>query len=368
MPASDLPSPFTLAASPEFVRRLSDKELNALAREFVASLGGCIHQSCDMPWYTFVQNYKDEAAGRSRLASLMAPDKRDNMASHVSESQFGLAVDRKGGFQSSDGPPAAPAPLSPSASSSGRSTRGAGGAEGSAPTNVLPRTSLEHVVRAARRAGALLGESDLQLRRSLNLVATSRRRIVEQDRELRALRYAMSEANAEIVALQTAARDIRVRQQQDEREMLRTLDRLSAAAPHTMAEAHVAVRHFKALKQELVTMAPVFPEHLNFHLCDLVYEDEPLTRRVRVCLDVSGRRWAVWGELRQAAGPKLASVVRNENLPQPTDHARVVERVMCFRPFVVQKPGSAKAAPPGVLVAWDWPRLGHGLRIAPRKK
>jgi hypothetical protein len=185
----------------------------------------------------------------------------------------------------------------------------------------------------------------------------------------------MDEANHRLNVREAQLRDLRVKVQYEEREQNRVLEYISKGFENDgdlYKEAQMIMSLNRQFKQELVTLAPVFQEQLKFFAFRLGFDDkgetELLTGGVRVTADLSGKRWLVWGDLQQYAGPKLSEILSRDDALPKASKGRLMERVMCFRPFVLQEEGSTQVRPTQVLVSWDWPRFGGALRIVGKKK
>jgi hypothetical protein len=233
------------------------------------------------------------------------------------------------------------------------------------------RKGVEDVLRVSQRLGAALHESDTQLRRALNMLATSKRRIVDLDAESRSLSNRLLEANRRLVVSQSQNRDLRIKMLYDEREHRRTLEKLlreNRDDEKLSLEGQVAVEQLTMLKRELALLCPVFPESVIFQLRRVKYVDASgatdVLSAVRVTSDVSGRRWLVLSDLKSSESVALKAILSEEGaIPSATDSSRMLERLFCFRPFTYPKPSSSGVAM-DVLVAWDWPRFGGTLEFA----
>lgn len=373
-----MPLGFTLAATPALIRGLSDAQLRSLTKQFADGVvrleqdkmrkgrGGYDHE-----WREFVME-------RSKQRNPVAPMRRMAPNAPPAPRPLPPPVQGKG------------APMAPSLVMAGVVVAPAPLAAAAAPVAVTaaatvdePDVSLEDLLIRAKRAVALLDESDTQLRYAVNLLATSRRRIADLDSTSRVLRKRLAEANHQLTVSQTQNRDLRVKMLYDDREHYRQVERLAREAKEGLGisvESAYAINQLKDLKQELLQLSPVFPERLTFEMVEVSFMQAvsaaPPQRHgtVRATRDLSGRRWLVWSDLRQGTAAALVAILNQPDaLPSVMDatEKRLMERIMCFRPFALITPSSDGKQPPTerkeVLVSWDWPRFGGGLEEIRKK-
>lgn len=197
------------------------------------------------------------------------------------------------------------------------------------------------------------------------------------------LKKRLAEANHQLTLAQTQNRDLRVKMLYDDREHYRQVERLARESKEGQGisvESAYAINQLKDLKQELLQLSPVFPEKLVFEMVEVSFAQAmsaALPQRhgtVRATRDLSGRRWAVWSDLRQGAAAALLAILNQPDaLPSLMDatEKRLMERIMCFRPFALLTASSDGKQPPTerkeVLVSWDWPRFGGGLEEVKKK-
>jgi hypothetical protein len=344
-----MPSPAMLASTLEEVQALPDHELEPLVQSFVGQKSTMerVTGRLDLEWLSFWRERKEEekrvkSAGATRRGSSSAGPRKRSIVSVVRKAP----------------------PLAPNVVLSGQSSSNSAAADES--------IGLEDVLMRAKRTMVLLDESDQQLRHSLNLLAAARRRISDLEASTRASRKKVKELSQHLMLSQTQNRDLRVKMLYDEREHHRQIDRIVRESKEGSAvsfESANAIGQLKELKQELILLVPVFPDEIVFEPLDLLFVQsngiaEPVGV-VRSTRDLSGRRWLVWTDLKACSSPALTTLLNSpEAMPLLTEQndKRLMERVLCFRPFSTKtNDGSNSDNRDDLLVSWDWPKFGGGL-------
>jgi hypothetical protein len=343
------PSWTVLREVPEELPSVSERELHGLLKGFVETqLGtpGIVH-ALDAEWRSFWQEQKKGDGGASAAAARRG-------SSHAGPGRRQVM------------PPSAPRIVltAPSLVMNGS-------------VNVVPpvmeKVGVENVLICAKRTVVLLDESDQQLRHAVNLLAAARRRISDLDNVSRVSKKKIAELNQQLIVAQTQNRDLRVKMLYDDREHHRQIDRLVRESKEGSAislESASAIGQLKELKQELVLLLPVFTELLLFENVDLLFvQSNGMAERVgsvRCTRDLSGKRWLVWSDLKASSSSSLLAILNQPDaLPPMTEgtERRLMERILCFRPFAIHVTGASKVEKDqnDVLVSWDWPRFGGGL-------
>ncbi len=325
VPDDRMPLNFTLAATPALIRGLSEAQLRSLTKQFVEAMARQEQHKgrggYDLEWRAFVMErsmQQNPVAPLRRMTAAAGPGPR--VIPRVQQQQQLQQVAGKA-------PPTAPAVVlnNPGEAAAASSASAAAAAASAAASEA--DVSLEDLLVRAKRAVALLDESDTQLRYALNLLASSRRRISDLDSSSRVLKKRLADANQQLVVTQTQNRDLRVKMLYDDREHHRQVERLARESKEGQGisvESAYAINQLKDLKQELLQLSPVFPEKLIFEMVEVSFAQAvslaPPQRHgtVRATRDLSGRRWVVWSDLRQGASAALLAILNQPDaLPKP---------------------------------------------------
>ena len=354
-----IPEKFTLAAAPQSLRALSPNELELLVQQFVEETKSELSGDIDTLWKEFaLQNAKKYR--EDKAPTIRKPKTKDDS---LEGRQVTSGILARSVFTSM------PAPPPPS-----MITSTADHAVSSSKVKKPLKMTVSELLESAKEASELLEESDSQLRAAMNVVATSKRRILDLDGELRNVKTSLRVTERQLSLSQTQNRDLRVKMLYDEREhkkQMETMQKQEKEGYVMSPEAQAAMMQVSAMKQELVQLCPLFPETLRFKNVELIFSNEKQVQEkipaVRMVEDCSGKRWLVWSDLKLRAreGTFADIIARSDAIPTLNEKGRLIERLFCFRPFGMrgEEPTVTTAEMTDVLVSLDWPKFGGSVTV-----